>query len=339
VTSTIGSTATRQAYTPNLPGVPLVNITAVPQQVPIAPNGSTLINTSPINITLSTDSIPNPANSFQLAGNGASLPMPVGPLWASTPQTFLGLANLLVIPGMFNIFNPNVLSEVAPTAVLFDAVLALPSTAIPPLNWGAAASLTEFPGGVIPILPQTHTLLISCNAIIPATAILTVTGAQSNYPYYNNPFYLQGGFTGLAVVPVNPGIDQGVVVTLAAFKAGPPPALATCQVVGDSNEYEESIFYNGEMQAKSTSIANGTRTLITGPARLLTVAVGSQGTAGQVNMGIAPGDTFLFSGGLTNTPGPLTLPDNTILPVGTNLTITSFAAATTAVGTCSFAYP
>jgi hypothetical protein len=87
-------------------GTPILTITNVPQQVPIG-GGATLINPSVTNIILSTDSIATPSNSFDLAPNGAALPIVNGPLWASTLGT---VAQMLVIPEILNVFNPNVLA-------------------------------------------------------------------------------------------------------------------------------------------------------------------------------------------------------------------------------------
>jgi hypothetical protein len=342
VSNTLASN--NRQFTPNLAGTPLVNITAVPQQLPISPLGSTLVNTSSIPVTLATDAITNAANSFVLAANGASLPIPVGPLWASIPSTFGGLANLLVIPGMFNIFNPNVLAMVPPTTNLFDETLTLPGLApVNPFNLGLTANL---PGGIINMTPNTHTLILQASAIVQANPVVVVTGAQSNIVYYNQPFYL--GLTGFpanpyAVIPVNPGLDTGVIITVNDFKGSvlPPPAMVTYNITSDSDQYTESVFYNGPTKAViATQAGTGTTIVLNGPARLLTAALfGSNPGAGAgVNLNL-DGETFISAGGINNVAVTVGFPVNTILKAGSSIAVVSTAAAENAFGEITYAYP
>ena len=171
-----------------VPGTPILNVTTVPQQVPIG-NGATLINDSTMDIILSTDSIPNPSNSFFLRANGASLPITVGPLWASVKG---GISQLVVIPEVLNVFNPNVQNT---PATVFDQLintsfpyndLTMPNGILLPFqfipsNVGHATALNHYPSLWINVFQQGPTQIgnIGVTGIDHTTQLYTPTVTQT----------------------------------------------------------------------------------------------------------------------------------------------------------------
>ena len=168
------------------------------------------------------------------------------------------------------------------------------------------------------IPPTTRTLVFTFTAI-PGTATLTnlaVEGA-GNYSYYYGPPYLDSN-TGLG-----PADNYVVVVPIIAADNPQFEILGTgtwtITVYADPQQYDESVFYNGTVQANSSTTSGAT--LVSGPARLLTAAVNqSNATAAFATLNIG-GKAFLQCYGAGNNSS-LSFPPNTILPAGTSLTLT-----------------
>jgi hypothetical protein len=176
-------------------------------------------------------------------------------------------------------------------------------------------------------LVKTLILRTSPNNIVGSIASIQVQGTTTQTNYYNQAPYLIGNLAAnwyTVVVPVNSIIDGAVTVTItvAALQS------ITLQVFGDTAQYDESVFYNGAVQA-TTVVAAGT--IKSGPFRLISVNALSTGT----------GAIVLSSGGnllVTNANGLVqeqSFPPNLIVPAGVSVN------ATGAVGQSSvvWAYP
>jgi hypothetical protein len=175
-------------------------------------------------------------------------------------------------------------------------------------------------GGFTPlnIPPTTRTLVFTFEAA-PGTATLEglfVEGA-GNYSYYASPPYLDSN------VGLGPAGNYVVVVPIIAADSPSFEIVGTgtwqITVYADPQQYDESVFYNGTVQANSSTTSGAT--LVTGPARLLTAALSQAAAANQfatLNIG---GKAFLQIYGQTNNSS-VTFPPNTILPAGTSLTLT-----------------
>ena len=229
--------------------------------------------------------------SYLMVWNGSSDPANVAPsIWPEPNSSSLIAQTIGVAPG-----------------VIYQNDVTLPFGGFTNLN----------------IPPTTRTLVFTFTAI-PGTATLTnlaVEGA-GNYSYYYGPPYLDSN-TGLG-----PAGNYVVVVPIIAADSPTFEILGTgtwdLTVYADPQQYDESVFYNGTVQANSSTTSGAT--LVSGPARLLTAAVNqSNATAAfsTLNIGGIAGSpvAFLQCYGTGNN-NSLSFPPNTILPVGASITLT-----------------
>jgi hypothetical protein len=137
-------------------------------------------------------------------------------------------------------------------------------------------------GGLIPytfaVPAVTFRTLFLQVAVLHGSALtnIEVAGSGSGLVYYNQTPYLPNEVTLYdtypVVVPVLGGIDQTYIVTVTT-----PSATGFLNVYADTASYDESIFYNGYPKYYATVLnAAGTTTLVAGPCRLLTAALGAQ---------------------------------------------------------------
>jgi hypothetical protein len=162
---------------------------------------------------------------------------------------------------------------------------------------------------------NTNTIIVVTMGAIPTN--VSVNGVESNYQYRTGPPYLiDGGGSGTTfeVVPVVGAVDSSVDVITTTSAGGMSVAVYATNLL-----IPESTFYNGGTIAKSITSAG---TLVAGEARILTVQIEGT-TGGQIEWN---GQSLLVLG--TATEASLTLPPNTLLPYGQNLTAAgSFASA------------
>lgn len=291
-----------------------------PTQIPLSGDGVTVINEGGTAVTLGTDAYL--AQSTVNLPAGASLPWKFsagGVLYAYSPVA----TTIVVMQGLFNYYNPNVLAaSTAPTS-LFTQKLTFPTTS---LNAYVA-------------IPNNVRTLVLQGLYAPGTTfnplLVQVIGQTTGLFYYNQHPYLianigNGGF--LVVVPFSSTIDNEVEITLSFITAG----AVTLNVYGDTAEYTESIYYNGQTQQSETSQnAIGTYTLVTGPARLLRGDFAPGSNNAQVNLipaATAGPATKLF-------PGDFTFPPNTIILTGGSLQMQNITAPGFATLCCTWAYP
>lgn len=317
MTSGVFQSAPTQASTAgaaNLAGTPVLNLTNVPQQVPVG-NGCTLVNPGSSTIILSTDAIPSSSNSFPLPPNGASLPITSGPLWASVAS---GTATMLVIPQVLNIFNPNVLSQIPPPGELTSGNLAA----------------TPGPGTTfqVPITsPNIRTLIFELSwAPTTSYPTLIVVGNQSGIVYNSGQPYLPG----FMVVPIVGILDTSITVTVINVTG-----TTTYAVYGDNQIYDQDLFYDDlTVTPINASPVNTSQVLVQGPSRVLSLNLYSQnGAVVQAFWGateICRCASTNSASAVDGTTIPMTFPNRgIILPHGTNLII-----ATSGVGGAAFGY-
>lgn len=163
-----------------------------------------------------------------------------------------------------------------------DSALAVALALVPGVLFGP--TLRSVSGGIIilgsvPVTPQTRTLLIelagTSGVDAAAPANVEVIGATTGIIYYNGPSYLPfqiGSSSVLVVVPIVGVADTSVEIVISQIPGAGPNVLT---VWGDSAVYDQSRFYNGQMQAAGVSRAGaGSTVLVSGPCRIsaLTVA-------------------------------------------------------------------
>lgn len=78
-------------------------ITTTPQPVPIAPQGSTLVNVGTAQLSLCQT--PTFASNVFTLTTKASLPWPSGPLYAKVAN---GSGSIMLLQGLYNLYNPNI---------------------------------------------------------------------------------------------------------------------------------------------------------------------------------------------------------------------------------------
>ena len=243
--------------------------------------------------------------SYLLVWNGSSDPANVAPsIWPEPNSSSLTAQTIGVAPGV--IYQNNAFTG--------------PFASLLPLN----------------VPPTTRTLVFTFQGISssPTLTNFAVLG-NNNYFYYNGPIYLDsaGGRGGGGGSPNN----YFVVVPIIAsdnpqFRiTGTGTWIIT--VSADPQQYDESVFYNGTVQANSSTTSGAT--LVSGPARLLTASLSQAAAANQfasLNIGGTP---FLQIYGQTNNSS-LSFPPNTILPAGTAITLTHGGSGS---GFVTWAYP
>lgn len=328
-----------------LAGTPLLLITSVPQQiVPGGTSGVTLINPGEVAIDLSTDQVPTESNTFQLAPNGASLPIASGPLFASASN---GMGQLIVFPKILNVFNPNVLT--APP----ESVVILPVTGN---NLGGGLftyTATDVPQNAKTLLIQVDNgaaSVITNVKVVGQTYLATGGWAGANpqpglgfsYTLYNAPPYLQadlGSDVYFIVVPLH-GVPLGGNASFSLLRiAVTSSSTPNVAIWTDTNEYTEDIYYNGTMQSAAAIANNSTALVLTGPARLLTASLsGSVGTStSQLLLNDGSGNTPMltqFNAGNLS----VSFPENTILQQGATISVFT-NTANSAEGNVTYAYP
>jgi hypothetical protein len=175
---------------------------------------------------------------------------------------------------------------------------------------------------------------------------ISITGQQTGFVYYNQPPYLTSSTTigsedvigFLVVCPVNGAADTTFQIVIAYNPASLPTATPTNTVYADSDQYPESVFYNGPLQVVEV---DATGTLITGPARLLALTASwDNGADVAVNyVPIGGGLQVLLIVAPTTESGacPISLPADTILRAGDAITVTIAGAGS--VVSATSAYP
>ena len=145
---------------------------------------------------------------------------------------------------------------------------------------------------------------------------LEVTGDDSGLIYWDQPFYLAntGGAILTANVRINPAIDSSYTVAIAAVAGD----THTVTISGDSEAFDDSVFYNGTVQEVHTSVVATSQTLVAGPVRILAAAVAVANAAATAIL-IIDGATALrvdASSSETNT-ATLSFPPKVIVPAAT----------------------
>lgn len=300
----------------------LVNLQAnVAQQIPtLGQNGKgvQLINQNGFALSLCSD------ENFTVPvvlDVGVSMPWTTGTtVWVLSPE----VGQLLVLSNPYNYYNPNVAVTPAHADILLGPVLSTAGTSV----------LT------VPLTQGIRTLVIGAEStgggVAPlAGGLVQVTGVQSQFIYCLKPFYLGStyypGFSAdlayLMVVPIASSVDTEIQI----FIVGPGSAGEySFNVYGDTDLYDESIFYTGTPTATSSNTAS---TLVNGPCRLLSAEVFSTSTAAAaIKLGSG---TLIETSGAADQPVAISLPDDTIVPAGTLITL----AGTNPFGAVSTAYP
>ena len=144
---------------------------------------------------------------------------------------------------------------------------------------------------------------------------LEVTGDDSGLIYWDQPFYLAntGGAILTANVRINPAIDSSYTVAIAAVAGD----THTVTISGDSEAFDDSVFYNGTVQEVHTAVVATSQTLVAGPVRILAAAVAVANAAATAIL-IIDGATALrvdASSSETNT-ATLSFPPKVIVPAG-----------------------
>jgi hypothetical protein len=206
---------------------------------------------------------------------------------------------------------------------------ALIAAALPP---GLVYGPTATAGGDVvitqtaPSNTRTLILVITGTFINPVENIsgITILGTTTNELYYDQLPYLAAneGLSAQVVCPVNGAADTAYEITITA--APPPLNPWTYALYADTDQYPESIFYNGPYEASSADV-NGA-IVVSGPCRLASLLV-SWITATNVGVNYNPatgGPVSLFSISPANASGacPISLPPNFILPAGASISMT-----------------
>lgn len=206
---------------------------------------------------------------------------------------------------------------------------------------GQDSNQTSGLGPILAVPLGVRTLVLEITASVPPQTIslVTVTAQSPAGPmnfYSNIPYLTNGSGTYWVIVPIPvPVSSVGIVATTSG--GGAWSYIAT----GDTQLYDESIYYNGQTQITSFAGAVGTTTLANGPLRLLTAWADVQGgVAGDVviqtniaNSNIVRVSNTAISGGQTSI---VALPQPFIIPTGQLVRIT---VATNGQGGISWAYP
>lgn len=284
-------------------------------QIPIGPDGITLINEGTDTITLGTDE--HFANSTVNFAAGASLPWPSGGvLWAIDP---LSATTVIVIQGTYNYWNP--------------ATTPVPTGPTPLFNQVTGPALIN---ADITLTPGIKTIL----CLIPGNAQggqLVCFGGNGGFTYYGiGPGltsaygYLQTSTgSSLIVFPVNTAIDSRLF-----FTASGPAGGNFLLVYGDTESYDESKFYTGAARHAETGVVGNTQ-LAVGPLRMLTGQTAT--TSGNAVLTV---NNFTAcradAGGGLPANAELTYPDNTIVPFGQPVSAT---IVTSGIVGITYAYP
>lgn len=195
-------------------------------------------------------------------------------------------------------------------------------------------------GGVVTfnvaIPANVRTLILSMSV---RGAFVRIAGASTGFGYFNGTPYLVDlyGSGSIIVTPVVTVADSIVTVTITTAAGS-----VAVDVWGDTAEYGEDIFYNGQAeQTWSRQTTSSTVTLLTGPARLLTAMVSvdvGAGTGQIILDGILCLEAAAQASPAANQVATLTFPPNTLLSAGATVTAV-FSGAATCDMTLTYCYP
>jgi hypothetical protein len=194
----------------------------------------------------------------------------------------------------------------------------------------------------LPSSSRTIILVIKGTGPNPVENITNViiAGTQTGQLYYDQPPYLFApeGFSAQVICPVNGAADTAIGITVVA--SPPPLAPWTFSVYADTDQYEESIFYNGPVKVGNAFGAGAT--LVTGAARLinLTGLLLPGNMAANLTVSIE-GEIYVALVCLANGAAevfnvPFT--PNLILPAGESVVVAMNTPGTGAFGNASLAY-
>lgn len=196
------------------------------------------------------------------------------------------------------------------------------------ITLAGAQLLLNFGSGLLsgtPLLltvpPQTRTLILQIQTPSLATTVTNVLVTGGGWTPYNQPPYLtatgvltQNGY--VCVIPLN------ITTTTLSITVTTSASTFAMQAYGDTQYYDEDIFYNGPTVAHSNSGPGTGVALVSGPCRLLT-AYANCNTGGPSSTVLLGGVAVLVTQG---GPASLTFPgahgDGIIVPAGTSVTST-----------------
>jgi hypothetical protein len=195
----------------------------------------------------------------------------------------------------------------------------------------------------VPVSPQTRTLLIECSDTgAGSVSACEVFGGTTGFEYLSSPNagsvpYLGAGTTSspaIFVVSFPAALEGSATIEIITSDA--QPVMVT--VLQDTLSYKQDIFYTGTAIGASATANASTVTIITGPARLLSVSLVVAGAAlGEIILG---GNVILAAVGTANSQGTASLSydDDVILTRGTALTVSTITAVAV-IGAVTYAYP
>jgi hypothetical protein len=301
--------------------------------------GVTLISESPDTISLGTDEYFT-QGTVNL-GPGSSLPWPGGDvLWA---LSFID-ASLIVMQGTYNFYNP-VITTIDNTGVIVEGTY--------PSILGNVGINTP------PVGPDVQTVVIDIVPVLNGvlTGPVTVT-AEGSFPLTFNSYQYYNAWPYLQLETYNPTPSYRIIVPVigpditlndinSLFIVIPSTTDWTIRIIGDTQAYKESRFYNGPNTTayKGTTVA-GAYVLATGPCRLLQIQCNVTG-AGASNGGITHDEAGVGAQYLTNlvTVGAGSLTDSMTFPdYGLKIPLGDFVSlynvnGTTVNGSATTAYP
>jgi hypothetical protein len=311
-----------------LAGLTLLNVTSNPQPIPVG-KGVTLLNQGTVPVILSTDPIVSPSNSWTLPPNGAAQPLTNPPVYISCASG--STTNVVVIPQILNLFNPNVLNTPSPPISLYDA------------NVLVVEGLNEIFLNDLAIPQGIRTLAIRMEGrltvLYPTLVVEGVSPSETTQIYRNNSFYLSEGEIFTAYVPVS-ALDNAVNIVSQGWQYpgsvfGEPGVRVT--VEGDYNEYDDSVFYSGVFTTGGAgSAVAGTTEFLSGPVRLLSAQIlTSGGASGNIQDSNTNGPIIAVA---ANGNSIITFPPKTILDASDSLSLEQIGAGA-AQAIVNYAYP
>jgi len=171
-----------------------------------------------------------------------------------------------------------------------------------------------------------RTLLLSFHqtAGVPTVPMITIIGGDTGFHYFENPFYLKNPTSDrfVLVVPIAASIDTYFVIAITNYFG----LTWTLTVNGDTELYEESTLYNGQVLTLET--IGAPQLIVDGPLRLISL----WSLNGAVIIQGSTGNTLLNSPAAGS--AQISFPPNTIISAGDNLTQAGAGYATVV-----YAYP
>lgn len=217
-----------------------------------------------------------------------------------------------------------------------------PGTILAPSPFSAGAAV-NIPLGQIP--GNIRTLIFAFNTPLanPCTNVLIANAAilYNQAPYLLTVGAVSNTYQVILPISANTPIAPGglnMTFTVPGMGAG----RGVVDVFGDSTQYEESEFYNGDLQSASVTATTTAvpQLLLAGPARLLYVEVTPSGgavTVLQLNTITPAVATPLWSPGAA--AATLTFQPNTIISTNQTLTIKNGSTVGTSTGIVAYASP